>query len=220
MRGRYETPDTPAGGYICRTLRIPNSELFLAIVSGALDDLTKAYNFAEVGDLTPTETADLFSIMYDEYRKEQPCLIGTIFAHASSTAPLNSLACDGATHNRSDYPDLYDSLDAAYRIGSTQFFTPDLRGRVLMGDGTGAGLTNRPFATPFGTETHSLTIGQMPSHSHTYLTPLGVLNPLVTGPVPNASASSVGGFVGSNGSGLAHNNMQPSLPLHYAIWAK
>jgi len=189
-------------------------------VNGALIELTREWNWEQSdGGITPEAAAAEYALLFDQFSRDN-CMIGVIFVYASSQAPSGSLACDGATYNRSDYPDLYDNLDAAYRIGSTQFFTPDLRGRCVIGDGTGAGLTNRPFAVALGTETHQLTIAQMPTHSHAYTAPAPVLNPLVTGPVPNASAGAVAAFVGTNGGGGAHNNMQPSLPLHYAIWAK
>jgi microcystin-dependent protein len=221
VRDRWLTPQAAAPTTIrCRRLLLPLEVDWIMPVNGALVELTKEHNWEQSsGGITPEAAAAQFALLFEQY-SEDNCMIGVIFVHAASQAPSGSLPCDGATYNRSDYPDLFDHLDAAYHIGSTQFTTPDLRGRCIVGDGTGTGLTNRPFATPLGVETVSLTIGQMPSHSHSYLTPVGVLNPLVTGPVPNASAASAGGFVGSNGSGLAHTNMQPSLPLHYAIWAK
>lgn len=220
MRGRWHTPDAPSSGFICRTVRIPNSELCVAIVNGALDDLTKSFNFEEVGALTAEQTAALFQVMYDDYNIQRGCLIGTIFAHASSTAPAGSLACDGATYNRSDYPDLFDSLDAAYRIGSTQFFTPDLRGRTLVGSGTGTGLTNRAFASQFGAESVSLTQPNLANHAHTHNTAIVVGVLAAPGVVPASLVTVVPQNTGATGSGTAHENMQPSLALHYAIWAQ
>jgi len=221
MRDRWLTPQAAAPVAVrCRRLLLPDAVDWIMPVNGALDELRFIHNWEQSsGGITPEEAATQYALLFDQY-SEDNCMIGVIFIHAASQAPSGSLACDGATYNRSDYPDLFDHLDAAYHIGSTQFFTPDLRGRAVVGDGTGVGLTNRPFAAAFGAETHVLTIAQMPSHSHSYLTPVGLLNPLVTGPVPNASAASAAGFVGTNGGGGAHNNMQPSLPLHYAIWAK
>jgi len=220
MRGRWETPDAPSGGYVCRTLRIPNSESFLALVNGSLAELTKRWNFEQVGDLTPQETADLFSIMYDYYTTAGGCMIGTIFAHANATEPVNSLPCAGITYNRSDYPDLYDSLDPSYHVSSTQFITPDLRGRTIVGDGTGASLTNRAFAATFGAETHALTIAELASHNHTYTAPLAVPILYTPGPAPAASTAGQVAIVTNTGGNGAHNNMHPSLALHYAIWAR
>ena len=44
--------------------------------------------------------------------------------------------------------------------------TPDLRGRFILGDGAGDDLTNRELNNKGGTEDHTLSINEMPSHSH------------------------------------------------------
>jgi microcystin-dependent protein len=53
--------------------------------------------------------------------------------------------------------------------------TPDLRGRFVMGvnpnDRRNTNFTARENKTIGGTETHTLTIAQMPSHSHTITEP-------------------------------------------------
>ncbi len=50
--------------------------------------------------------------------------------------------------------------------GMTTFALPDLRGRVPMGQGTGPGLSSRTLGEKSGSETHTLTVNEMPSHSH------------------------------------------------------
>jgi microcystin-dependent protein len=44
--------------------------------------------------------------------------------------------------------------------------TPDLRGRFILGRGSGAGLSVRTYGQTGGEETHLLTTDEMPSHSH------------------------------------------------------
>jgi hypothetical protein len=44
--------------------------------------------------------------------------------------------------------------------------TPDLRGRFILGNGQGAGLTNRLEGATGGAETVTLTEAQMPAHNH------------------------------------------------------
>jgi microcystin-dependent protein len=44
--------------------------------------------------------------------------------------------------------------------------TPDLRGRFVLGSGTGPNLTPRTAGQIGGTETHALTTSEMPSHNH------------------------------------------------------
>jgi len=221
MRDRWLTPQAAAPTTVrCRRLLLPLEVDWIAPINGALIELTREWNWEQSpGGITPKQAADEYALLFDQYSKDN-CMIGVIFIHAASQAPSGSLPCDGATHNRSDYPDLFDHLDAAYHIGSTQFFTPDLRGRAVVGDGTGTGLTNRPFAVAFGAETHTLTQPQLANHAHTHNTAL--VTPVLAAPgvVPVSLVAVAPQNTGATGGNQAHNNMQPSLPLHYAIWAK
>ena len=66
----------------------------------------------------------------------------------------------------------YNALFALYGTtyggdGRTTFALPDLRGRVPIHTGTGPGLTPRPLGQRSGQETVTLTLSELPSHSHT-----------------------------------------------------
>lgn len=221
MRDKWLTPQNPAPTALrCRRIYCPNDPEWLAAINGALIDLTKAFNWSDdSGGQSPTSVAAAFADIFDRYSGDD-CMIGVIFIHAASQAPSNSLPCDGQTYNRSDYPDLFDHLDAAYHVGSTQFKTPDLRGRTVLGDGQGSGLANRPFATAGGTETHTLSTSEMPSHQHAYTAPAALPFAYTPGPAPAGAVAGTPANTVSTGGGGSHNNMQPYLPLHYAIWAK
>jgi len=219
MRGRWLTPNTPASGFICRLLRIPNSEEHLAIVNGALMDLAYAQSFEEFGTDSPDDTAALFAQMYEDYIKFRGCMIGTIFAHANTSAPIGSLPCDGGTYLKADYPLLYAALHSAFIVDSTHFKTPDLMGRTVIGVGSGSGLTSRAMNASGGEETHVLTTAELASHTHTYLSPaLGFMQVPAT-PV-GAWTNSIASNTGATGSNTAHQNMSPFRALSYAIWAQ
>jgi len=216
--GRWLTPDTPAAGFICRVLRIPNSEECLAIVNGALADLAYARSFEEYGDLSPEDTSALFAQMYEDYIRFRGCMIGTIFAYVTSSPPEGSLACDGATYLKSDYPLLYDALDSAFIVSGTQFRTPDLRGRSVIGTGAGSGLTARTIDQSGGEETHSLNSGEMPTHAHA-INGTAILYTPGAAPAAGLSVTPPIAATNNSGGGGAHNNMQPWRALNYGIWA-
>lgn len=107
--------------------------------------------------------------------------LGTIIDYAGSTDPSPPtgtwLLCDGRAISRATYVDLFTIIGTTFGTGdgSTTFNIPDLRGRVGAGPddmGTAAGSANRLTAADAlgnasGAEKHTLTTGEMPSHTHT-----------------------------------------------------
>jgi len=59
-----------------------------------------------------------------------------------------------------------DTIPPGWRICDGNDGTPDLRGRFILGSGKGDGLTNRNPGDSGGSETHKLSINEIPSHSH------------------------------------------------------
>ena len=53
--------------------------------------------------------------------------------------------------------------------GQVTFGLPDLRGRVVIGQGTGSGLSSYVIGQMSGTESVTLNQNQMPAHNHTLI---------------------------------------------------
>jgi len=141
-------------------------------------------------------------------------LVGVILPHAlGSLSNFAMLPCDGASYARADWPALYDAIDPIYRIDANTFRVPDMRERFPIGQGGGLALDD------FGGENeHTLTVAELPAHSHSESTSVPALADLGTGaPVPSATPSV--GVTGSQGGGLAHNNLPPYRTVRFAIIA-
>jgi len=192
-----------------------------AAIVGALATLGYVDNWQQIGLIDQNEAADAGAEVLESLRVFD--MIGMIFSYiGADLIPSSMLICDGATHNRDDYPQLWLRLPAyLIDIAAGTFRTPDLRGRVIIGSGQGTGLSNRTVGDILGAETHTLTEGQIPAHSHSYTPP--VINVDIEAPgVPDPVGAGLG-FVqqtGNTGGGNSHNNMQPSGVLVYVILAR
>ena len=163
--------------------------------------------------------------------KEYIMPTGALMPYAGTSAPTGFLLCYGQAISRSTYADLFSAISTTYGTGdgSSTFNLPDLRGRVVAGqddmggssanrltDQTG-GLNGDTLGDTGGSETHTLSNAQMPSHTHSV-----AAQQQVSGDSTNRGGSGQLGAAAtittsSTGSGSAHNNVQPTIILNYII---
>lgn len=142
--------------------------------------------------------------------------VGAMIHFAGDEPPPNWLECDGTDVLQADWPLLYDAIGDTFGSAAENYFKlPDARGRVLVGAGAGAGLTERTPGDTWGDEDVNLSINQLPAHTHTIHShvPLTAVGP---GEVP-VDTPGIGGATGSTGSGAAVDIMQPSLAVKVII---
>jgi microcystin-dependent protein len=166
------------------------------------------------------------AVQYDD-----SAFIGEIRIFPYATVPNGWLSCDGQSLAIASYPDLFLVVGTLYGgDGVTSFNLPDLRGRVPIGPGQGAGLTNRSVGESGGAETETLAIAEMPSHTHGFRAssgngasdrPGGSVFGRDPAAIPEfgtvADASLGSAAVASAGGGQPHNNMQAFLTVTYLI---
>lgn len=94
---------------------------------------------------------------------------GSLMMYIAAAAPGGWLVCNGSAVSRTTYSALFAVIGTTYGVGDnvSTFNLPDMRGRVPVGNGSGAGLTSRTLGGSGGAETHTLSVSELPSHSHT-----------------------------------------------------
>lgn len=230
----------PTGGALSARLvgwrlLLPDNAWVVQCLIGALGDLTFSDSWEQEGAATPDQAANAFEDI-NLSLMPYPDLTGMImlWPHPLTTYPDGVLPCDGALYLRTDYPDLFAIIGTTYSaVGdpSDQFRVPDLRGRMALGAGAGAGLTPRAMADTLGAENVTLGTDQMPAHSHSdyghYHSMHGHLSGLALAPgeLPVAlpaiaytdTTSSGNASISSEGGGQDFDIMNPAIVLRYVI---
>ena len=175
----------------------------------------------------------------------QPAL-GEIRMFAGNFAPRSWALCQGQLLPISQNQALFSILGTTYGgDGRTTFGLPDMRGRAVVSEGNGPGLTPRHLGAKTGTETNTLNSTQLAQHNHivvvqnaaasmrvseatadensavgNYLTEINP-NPFYASTGGNeAYGGASGNFdieLGNTGASTPINNMGPYLVLNYII---
>ncbi|WP_299658224.1 phage tail protein [uncultured Tateyamaria sp.] len=160
--------------------------------------------------------------------------IGQIYLVGYNFAARGFALCQGQLLPISQNTALFSLLGTNFGgDGRTTFGLPNLSGRVAVGMGNGPGLTPRQIGQAGGAETTTMTVANMPAHSHTAslraeITPADQSNATdnmlgsgqfyaAPSPVPDRTLSSDAIAVSNTGGGQAVDNMQPFLVLNYQI---
>jgi microcystin-dependent protein len=160
---------------------------------------------------------------------------GEIYMFAGNFAPRSFALCNGQILPIGQNTALFSILGTTYGgNGQTTFALPDLRSRVPLHVGQGPGLSSYDLGESSGSESVTLTVPELPPHSHALnastaggdkLVPTGNLlatdalggtAPYKDGAVaPNVSMAA--SSVAQAGGGGPHTNIQPYLGLNFII---
>jgi microcystin-dependent protein len=154
--------------------------------------------------------------------------VGEIRMFAGNFAPAGWMFCEGQLLPISENDTLFNLIGTTYGgDGQSTFALPDLRGRIPIHQGSGFVLAENG-----GAETVTLTVNQIPAHTHPFLasanpasgsspanqlpaiTQASTITPYGTdAPQVQLNASSIG----TTGGSQPHNNFQPYLCVDFII---
>jgi microcystin-dependent protein len=153
--------------------------------------------------------------------------VGEIRMFAGNFPPVGWMFCEGQLLPISENETLFQLIGTTYGgDGESTFGLPDLRGRIPIHQGNGFVL-----AETGGAEEITLTIQQIPAHSHAYLASLNggtttnaqanvncsspSINLYIEGTGPDQSLAAT--TVGPVGGSQPHTNFQPYLCVDFII---
>ena len=131
------------------------------------------FEWADVTELTTTkELAARLAQLRSDVDALLATPVGVIQQWAGTVSddaiPENYVLCDGRQLSTSQYPELYAVLGTRFGYSSGFFRVPDLRGRFVVGySDTDSDYTT--MGSTGGEKKHTLSVAEMPSHSHTYV---------------------------------------------------
>ena len=149
-------------------------------------------------------------------------MIGEIRLWAGSSVPKGWKICDGSSLSKTTYSELYNVIGKVFGGSSSYFYLPNFKGRVPVGVGYA---TNSSYTysrgSKGGSEMVTLTLSQMPRHSHGYTGILGSGWPDGAGDrtsIGSKDSYPVTTQYNYQGSTQAHENRMPYLAVYYIIY--
>ena len=152
--------------------------------------------------------------------------VGEIRMFAGNFAPAGWMFCEGQLLPISENETLFQLIGTTYGgDGQSTFALPDLRGRVPVHFGNGFTL-----AETGGVEEVTLTVSQIPAHSHAFLASTNTAGGINPGNAVIGQSDSTNLFraqpgnsnfspsaIGSVGGSQPHTNFQPYLCVDFII---
>lgn len=175
--------------------------------------------------------AGLALLFFAAPARAQNPFVGQIDIVPYNFAPFGWALCQGQLLPIAQNTALFSLLGTQYGgDGMTTFALPDFRGRMAIGQGQGPGLEPYIIGETGGEESVTLTLSQLPVHSHaamgsstsaTTLGPTGSEWATTTTYLYSSTATTLvpmnNGAIGAMGGGQPHENRPPYLVMTFII---
>lgn len=142
---------------------------------------------------------------------------GVVKIYAGTSVPTGYLECTGQAVLRATYASLFTAIGTLWGSGNgtTTFNVPNMSRRTPIGrGGSSSGIISNTIGSLGGTETHTLNVDEMPSHSHN-ITVGG--DGAANGSIQRSTNNFFSTTTSSVGNSQPHNNMPPSAVFMYII---
>ena len=238
--GNYPETYKPRGKGGCA------KELYLRIIIGFsstknINLITESASFVSPKDLENLAKNNLSNVGSDTILNkisqqifEIACPTGSVFAYMGDIAPNGYLLLDGASigaegsganYMGKEFYTLYKLLvnDKTKWEDLEKVHMPDCRSRSIIGAGQAQGLSARELGGTGGAETHTLSMAEMPQHTHNSRQYLITATKQNTGTDKRRweggfhSVTHQGEVTSSTGGNQPHNNMPPWIAMNYII---
>ena len=188
-----------------RMLRI----VFLSVLCWESTLLLNAKKASDADKLDGHDWSEVEAIDNKVTELEKRISVGDYKFSARTSNHEGWLLCNGGTVSRTTHAELFSVIGVQFGEGNktTTFNLPNAKGRVAA-----AINNNRPMGRSVGSEMHTLTISEMPSHRHSIRRDsFGSDDGHALTATSNRDESHKANESGATGGGAAHNNMQPTL---------
>ena len=141
-----------------------------------------------------------------------------LYGGAADAIPSGFVLCDGSAVSRSTYAALFAVVGTTHGSGngSTTFNLPDLRGKFVVGHHPSNG--DYDVGDTGGEESVTLTVDQIPPHSHVYKNQVAIINASQRPwPANNNDCRLDDADTSSTGGGQSHENRPPYYALMFIV---
>jgi len=224
--GQWLTPADQPGELTCFPVFIPAGFEYEAALRGALLLLADLESWEKTGASEPTDVSDAFLAgFFQTVDNWGACngmvrMVDEVFAYAGQGTPDGCLPCDNAQYLQSEYPALYTAIGNAWGVADSGYFrVPNITARAIIGTGQISGGTLREAGDIGGSESKSITVSNLPEHTHA----LGISSQNILAGVGNQTAViRSGGTINTHAAGLgtAFNTMPPFIAIPYFVVAQ
>jgi len=220
---------------ICELQRLADDEVggwrnlsptSIVLIGAAMEYLSDVFRYSCDGDLEITVgTKDYMDEIVARLGAEMSItMIGQVVMVATQYNPDWTLPCDGGLYSRVAYPELYAVIDPEFIVDADYFHTPNLNGKVPIGQDLNESVPQYPnLGEVVGNTNHMLGYTEMFPHNHQYVMPIpapaleGAGVPLPTG---LSTITSFTGVTPDAGTQTAFSLIQPSTVVRFIIVAK